>query len=256
MDCQVARETLDAARPDRSDWDAPELRAAAGHVETCDECSAAVARQQEWDARLAEAFAAVEIPVDLRSRLRAAVAAASAESAPRPATEVRPDSRLRWLWFAVPAAVLLAVMGWQFRSRTTVALPLAEIYSQVDARLLSVEFASLPAFDGGFDSNPADPVWRDAVAAGSAKGLSLDAAPGDDAAAYRFAEGRVTGWLLVLPKSQVLAPPQETVPVHANFQYGVHSRVAWTAGESVYVCVLDAGVSPHEMLRAFYGTTA
>ncbi|MFV0441943.1 MAG: hypothetical protein ACK5Q5_00070 [Planctomycetaceae bacterium] len=259
MDCRQALTLLEAGRPDRSDWDAPELDAAAQHVDHCEDCQTVLANREQWDALLTEAFQSVAIPAGLTDRLLAAVELSPASVTAPAAPAVLPRRSRRWFGWITAAVALIAVglVSWRMGSGGMPSIALADLYQQVDQQLLEATSSEQQRpFSGDFNSLPSDPIWREAVAGRSPVGLDFDGQPGSEAAAYRFTAGRLAGWLIVLPRERVHSPPVEEIPVHANFQYGAHPRVAWTTGEMVYVCVLDSGHSLDDLRRTFYGSAA
>lgn len=260
MDCQHARETLDAARPDRSDWDAPELRSAVEHLDRCDECQEVVEYRRQFDRRIEVAMREVTVPAGLQERLLAAVASEGAVQPASGPTDVRPTRRARWMWtLASAATILIAVAGWFLRGPTAVSIPLDQLFVQLEAALpndAADSDATAPdLFDQRFDATPGDPAWQEAIAGTEPRGIDLDGVAGDDAALYSFRERRVSGWLVVLPRDRVASPPNATQPSHAFQRYGPRPQVAWSSGDHVYVCVLERG-TVDDLLRQFYGVAA
>lgn len=259
MDCQHARQTLDASRPRRRDWNEPELRVAAAHVADCESCRERLAERDQFDAAVTAAMQRVMPPAGLQERLLAALAADQAVVIP--ASQVPPLHRRRWRRWAVVCAslLLLVVAGWRLAATGPRPLAMEEVFTTLSARAGEWHTASpVPGpvgFDGGFDAPLPDAVWRDAVGGAAVGGLDLDDRPGHDAAVYRFTAGRIAGVLVVLPRRHVLDPPAETVPRRTNSRYLPQPQVAWTVGEYVYVCVLERG-SLEELQRQFYGGAA
>lgn len=265
MDCQHARQTLDASRPRRRDWSEPELRAAAAHATDCESCRILLAERERFDDALAKVLQDVEVPSGLQERLLAALAADRARVIPAP--HVPPLHRRRWWrWAAVCASLCLLVFaGWWWAVSSPKPLSMEDVFATLSARALewqittatstAVAPAGPHAFDGSFEVSLPDTVWRDAVGTSSAGGLDLDGRPGHEAACYRFAAGRVAGVLVILPRSRVLDPPSETVPRRNNSRYLPQPQVAWSVGEYVYVCVLERGTL-EDLQHQFYGGAA
>lgn len=282
-DCQQARTALDASRPERQDWREPELRTAAAHVADCPGCQEALAQRDRLDLEIGRLLARVEVPVDLESRLLAALgavesgptaigetplaadevspAAIDSTAAKRAGTDGAPVSRTksgrRWRSWAVVAAAMLVAFGigwWRFPAGQLLSMDLvsAELSTLVPGN--AAGGGSVP-FDGGFDAQVTDGVWQEAIGRSAPRGLNLDGQPGHDAAAYRFASGRVSGWLVVLPRARVIDPPAAAAPLRSQARYLPQPEVAWTSGDQVYLCVLDRG-SLDDLLREMYGGTA
>ena len=260
IDCQHARQMLDAARPDRSDWDAPEQREAVAHVEECSQCGALLSARDRFDGRVAEAMQDLPIPDGLKDRLLAAIESDSDPDALSDRVAAPRSKRSGWVWITTTAAaIMIALGGWYLRGPIATPVPLDELFTQLEASLPPASAAEADdvrdEFDQWFDATPADPVWRDAVAIASPLGLDLDGNAGDEAAAFRFDARRVSGWLVVLPREQVESPPDAAQPSHAYQRYGPRTQVAWSRGDHVYVCVLERGTM-NDLLREFYGGVA
>lgn len=259
MDCQLALTTLDAGRPDRSDWDAPELRAAAAHVAQCAGCQAELSDRAAGDVWLTEVFGGVEIPAGLQQRLLQALSAEQVGSQPSvgPRTISRPLRRW-WLGSCVAAGLVL-LTGWWLSGTATSPLSLQEVYAQLLSTLPRGGEADVTAtpvsIDPELDLSAADPVWGEVVAGSMARPLDLDGRPGAEAAAYRFGTRRTAGWLIVLPRSRVADAPEVNVPMHAHFSYGPRPHVAWSTPTQVYVCILDRGTLD-DLRRDVYGYAA
>jgi hypothetical protein len=254
MDCQHARELLDASRPGRADWNEVELQAAAGHVEHCRDCADVVAARDRFDARLRSAMQSVEVPAGFKPRLldvlaqvRPAVAAATAE--PR---------RIHRRWLAAAVLSLLAVAAmWTFLGRPPESVALHRVYESLDTwiPLAIADSGATREFDGGFNADVGDAAWQ-VVLKGPPRGIDVDDVPGHDAAAYPFDAGRgLTGWLVVLPRERVSDPPAGSVPNRSAARFAPRPQVAWTADDQVYVCVLTHG-SLDGLLREMYGSAA
>lgn len=275
-DCQQARIALDASRPGQQDWREPELRAAAAHVAACPACHATLGERDRLDLEIGRVLTQVEVPVDLESRLLASLGAAASDAAasgaaasgtaePGPvllpsagaddATTSRSRSWRRWRsWAVVAAAMLVAFgIGW-WRHPLGQPLSLETVSAQLTALEPGAGNTGVP-FDGGFDADVNDAVWQEAIGRAAPQGLDLDGRPGHDAAAYRFASGRVSGWLVVLPRSRIIDPPAASAPLRSQARYLPQPEVAWSSGEQVYLCVLDRG-SLDDLLREMYGGTA
>ncbi len=259
MDCQFARWMLDAGRPDRSDWHAPELRAANQHVQSCRACQSALRQSQQWDEQLAGTLADIELPAGLEQRLLDNLSTTPVPAGPLPSG--LPAGRRSARWFLTAAAVMLLLFGgWGVQQALLPRMSLEEVFARLEEEFPAGE--SLPpgtSFVGFIeqpllDVAPTDPVWGAVMAGGNARGLDLDGHPGAEAAVYRFRQRRVSGWLVVLPRSQVSNPPAVTWPLHALHGTGPRPQVAWSTGSHVYVCVLERGTLD-ELHRAFYGAT-
>lgn len=252
MDCQHARQLIDAAG---RGGETPELRAAVEHLDDCAACGEVTTARERFDARVSAAMADVPIPMGLQQRLLTALAAQS----PLPAPAALPASAGRH-WprrLMLIAATLLMLLGWYWQRPQALPLPLDELYTQLDRALFPVDGVSAAAepFDASFNAAPPDAEWRDAIARSAPQGVDLDPRPGHDAAAYRFAAGRVSGWLLVLPRDRVANPPVAALPTHDHLRYGPRPQVAWSSDEYVYICVLERGTLD-DLRRQFYGSAA
>lgn len=256
MDCQHARQLLDASRPRRRDWSEPELRVAAAHATLCESCRGWLAERDRFDDAVAATVQRVMTPAGLQERLLAALAADRSLALPSPPVPLL-RRRQWWRWTAVCASLLLlAFVGWRLAATGHKPLAMEDVFTTLSARAGEWQtenpVPALVEFDGGFDAPLPDAVWRDAVGTAIAGGLDLDGRPGHDAAVYRFAAARITGVLVILPRSRVLDPPSETVPRRNNSRYLPQPQVAWSVGECVYICVLERG-SLEDLQRQFYG---
>lgn len=259
MDCRTARELLEASRPERRDWQEPELRAAADHASHCAACSRSIEVREVVDRRIATVMRDVTIPAGFAERLVQAL-----EPGPATALPSRPQRSRRAALRAVgglAASLLLLAGGWWIWFGRTSSLSLQEVYASLNAQFPQnqrIDLARLQPFDGSFSPDVDDLIWQDVIGGAAPLGLDLDGRPGDDAAAYRFVAGRtggIAGVLLVLDAAAIADPPTESVPTTQYSRYNPRPQVAWRKGKHVYICVLERGTLDG-LKRELYGGTA
>jgi hypothetical protein len=71
MDCKTARLLLDFARPQTRELEPEEAGALESHLDRCADCHGLARLERGLDERLSKAMRQVEVPADLRDRLRA-----------------------------------------------------------------------------------------------------------------------------------------------------------------------------------------
>jgi len=111
MRCHEARQLLEVCRPGAPELNDSELAEAVAHLEDCPACLAAFRAQERADELIGQAMSQVPIPPGLRERVRAELAAASAQSAGR-------GSRRRWLATVAAVAASVAFLLWLWPGRT------------------------------------------------------------------------------------------------------------------------------------------
>lgn len=266
MDCRTVQELLDVSRESRQDWDEPELREAARHVETCDSCCEVLAARDQFDRQLRRAMSQVAVPSGLLERLveqcqvelkphgESTPAERIAVDLPTPAVSINPHKssrsrRLRWVSLGIAASLLCTVGVWSWLQPSTstlsmeqATLTLANRLMSDPARAIPRDMSSLAAFDNSFDAQVHDLLWTDAVSS-DVRGLDLDDRPGQEGAVYQFQlrGGRLAGLLVVIPRSALADPPGDDAPTRGNVRYNPVQQVAWTRGEQVYVCLMTRG---------------
>lgn len=257
MDCRLAREQLDVARPGSADGDNPELQLAFAHLEVCGSCAELFRFRRAFDGKVGAVVRDVDVPPDFKLQVARAVGAAS----PRPASDQgfagRAPSRRAALLAGCAAALLIAA-GWTwFASRAAPApLTAAEVLAWWRAQLgpdSALDLQSLPAFDGGFDPAPGDGRWS-RLAAASPRGADLDGDGADDAAVYLFRGG----FLVVMPPDRVSDPPSAASALAATRHYAPVPHVAWTAGHRVHLCFVPGGTPAQleQLLRTLHAAAA
>lgn len=260
MDCQSARSMLDASRPDRRDWQEPELREAAQHALNCGPCEGVLSERDIFDRRLSATMADVAIPAGLKEWLLQTLAAKPI--VPPVAIEVPPRFRLsRRAWLVMAGTLIVALLGgWAYWFLGRGGVTLNEVYADINSRFpLTRERISLEhlrPFNGRFDATITDPRWIDAVTS-EPVGLNLFSLWGHDAAIYRFAVGRsrsLSGLLILMDAHAIEDPPTSPVPTRRHSRYDPRPQVTWRHGDQVYVCILERGTLD-EVLRAMYGGT-
>ncbi len=287
MDCQTALELLEIVRPDSGDLTEPELKSASAHVETCSNCESIFRSRQELDRAIGKVVRDIAVPVDLKSRIQDALAAAAVEpdvelatamptvdadsavdveESPnsQPAFVSKPLHRRAWFRVAVTSAcVMFGVIVWrQWPQPSTIALN--DLREQTIEKLSDV--AALPAFDDGFVAAvPFD--WQELRLLQfepTVKGYDAVSNPKHLGAIHSFTLLRsrrpsVNGFLLAVPKSLV-----KTLPAAKNFGsakvvYPKSRRfatAAWTEGDLVYICFVRGGADEIDVLKRAVEITA
>ena len=280
MDCRTALEILEAARPDSSDRDEPEVASASAHVETCPECEDRFVARQRFDRNLGCLMRDVAPPDGWKARLLASLdaaeiglheAAAGSGTASEPLgpesnqgpmmAAAQPDRqasaarRARLLAAASLALGLLMAVTWIVAHTVgTAGWTLAEL--RHDARAAYQQFEQLPRFEGTFEPELPEFGWqtsRSIHISQPPRGFPPGAAP-HAAAVYFFtvqgARGRpVQGILLVTPRRLVADPPESSHFDAQGIGSGPYSAVAWTERDLVYVCVVEGGGNSLELLQ-------
>lgn len=247
MDCEHAREQLDAARPDVPEREASELRAAFEHLDGCPACAEVYEFRRAFDRRMRTVVRQVEVPSDLQTRLMSLVSASSEPARPSTidaaATNVQPASRTsrRAMLLATSAATLLIAAGWTWVVNHQPPTPLLSetVLNWWQERLTdSAGFSidSLPEFNGPFEPIVADGRWQSRVT-GAPRGVDFDDDGRQDGAVFPI-QG---GFLVVLPPGRVSDPPSATSAVSAISRYAPAPHVAWTQGGSMHICYLPGG---------------
>lgn len=242
MDCKLARERLDAARPDAQDREDVELLDAFAHLDDCPACADAVEFRRSFDRRLGAILRAVDIPADLKSRLVASLPAENTALRPDEASRPRPTRRRAFLAAASAAALLLVVGGvWWAGRRPPAPLTAETVLDWCRTELAdrpTSGAAALDEFDGAFDATIADGRWTSVLQDRAPRGADLDGDGRHDAAVYVLGNG---GYLVVLPPNRVNDPPAAGSAKTAPAQYSPAPHVAWTLDQQMYVCVLPDG---------------
>jgi hypothetical protein len=250
MNCHESRTILDSAAPQWRDAAEPNVRDAASHAQSCAECSSWLQAVDGFDRWVAPAFRGVPVPEGLRDRLLQSLVTAPAAAQVQPAAKSR---RTLLIWTSIAAALLIGagLMVFTQNPATTPELTLAAACEKLDAER---PFTSLKAFDGSFA--PKLPARWGRWVTGSAMGVDIDAAAGHDAAIYRFAAGKYTGYLVVIAPGRVSDPPEISIPHASQYDYD-SQRVSWTSDNQVVVCYLDAdGPRMEDFLRELYPQSA
>jgi hypothetical protein len=237
MDCGLAREQLNVARPDSGDREDPALEEAFAHVDGCPACAEVVEFRREFDRHFGRALRDVPVPSGLKERLLAAVEL-SVQPAPE---EDRPSrrSRRKVLLATISAAALLIAAGaaWLFTHDVPVPLAMEEVRAWWSSRLERGEpVAELPAFDGSFDPTIQDGRWASLIKA-QPLGADIDGDGRHDAAVYQF----TTGFLVVMAPGRVSDAPDAGSAVSAPPSYRPAPNVAWTLDGQVYLCYVEQG---------------
>lgn len=242
MDCELAREQLEAARPDVPERDDEALRSAYEHLDECPACAEVLAFRRLFDRRMRAVVRDVPVPADLRSRLSIAVAALDAPVRPAAAdasvAPLPPDRRAarRAFLLATSAAGLLAAAGatWFVTNRPPAPLMAASVldwWQQQLSQSCGFQLESLPEFNGRFEPTVADGRWQSRLI-GPPRGADIDQDGQVDAAVFAIREG----FLVVLPPGRVSDPPSATSAATAPRSYAPAPHVAWTQGGSMHLC--------------------
>jgi hypothetical protein len=246
MDCEHAREQLEAARPDSPEREDSELRAAFAHLDECRACAEVYNFRRAFDRRVRTVVRQVDVPSDLQSRLLTALA--TIESA-RPSTTVGGESAARTgsrtsrraFLLATSAASLLIAAGWTWLVNHQPPAPLSastvlDWWQQRLSGESKFDIASLPECQ--FELKLTDGRWESRVQ-GLPRGVDFDEDGRQDCAVFPMANG----FLVVLPPGRVSDPPSATSPVTATPGYAPAPHVAWTQGGSMHICYLPGGSS-------------
>lgn len=264
MDCRTALTILEVVRPDSGDLAEPELAAAVEHLSGCQRCAEAFRKRQSVDRRIGQWMRNVHVPADLEGRLLDMLEPAT-DALPAAAPAGPPHQQLMrrsWLGYSVAASILLllGLGGWGFVWLTTPTLTLANLYSEL-AKI--GDWNELPVFDGEelLRSLP-DSSWESGIvwfADQEPRGLPRNAAR--HAAALRTFEAqptrhqRTAGLLLVLLRSSIATPPEESAGIPEGPVEYIEAAgrrftiVAWSSGEFVFVCGVDGGADDLDQLQ-------
>ena len=237
MDCGLAREQLDVARPDSADRETAELEAAFAHVDACPECAEVVEFRREFDRRTGAVMRDVPVPAGLKERLLAAAELTASPSQIAP--PARSYNRRKLLLATSSAAALLIAAGvmWLVGGGAPDPLAMNDV-RQFWARQLAEDatLASLPAFDGSFDAAIPDLRWASNLPV-EPLGADIDGDGRHDAAVYRFE----TGFLVVIQPNRVADAPAADSPFAAERSYAPVLHVAWTDAGQVHLCFVRTG---------------
>jgi hypothetical protein len=241
MDCGLAREQLDAARPDSGDREDSALEAAFAHVDACPACAEVVEFRREFDRQVSRVVRDVSIPDGLRERLLAA-GERSVQPLAAPANKSPTHRGRRKVLVAVTsAAVLLLAAGgaWLFTHDGPAPLAMSKVQDYWSSHIESgATLASLPAFDGSFDATIQDGRWASSMSA-PPLGADIDGDGRHDAAVYAFPSG--SGFLVVVEPGRVNDVPQAASALSAQKSYRPVPNVAWTLDGQVYLCYVEQG---------------
>lgn len=258
MNCDSARDLLSAFPPDVGVSDQPAQASALQHLELCADCQAFLEARRSFesdpaDRELSRAMRNVAVPVDLKSRLLAQLAAntpvtsatttaIAAESVPATVTPAVPTAKRSWNrrgLLAAAALVLLSLGGgwWFFHVNQKVALTVAqlvELSHQAPA-------ASSVVFQGTFQ--PALPVNEIRIPSVPPGMFSLQYQGREIGAMLpfqTFTRPPLKAVLIVIDLQQVLVRDLDSVGgsfIAGGTTYPNHiaTRV-WRVGENMYVC--------------------
>jgi hypothetical protein len=237
MDCGLAREQLEGARPDSGDREDPALEAAFAHVDACPACAEVVEFRREFDRHAGRVIRDVSVPAGLKERLLAATEL-SAQPAPADAPPTRPSRRKVLIATTSAAALLIAAgVAWVIGHGTPAALAMADLQAYWSSHIeRGADVDDLPAFDGSFDPQIQDGRWASLITA-QPGGADIDNDGRHDAAVYKFQ----TGFLVVMQPERVLNAPQAGSAVSAQPGYRPVANVAWTLDGQVYLCYVMEG---------------
>lgn len=262
MDCELAREQLDAARPDVPERDDAELRSAFAHLEACPACAELYAFRRSFDRRVRTVIGEVAVPAGLSSRLLAAVEALDAPVHPAAANLDVPEQPLdrratrRAFLLATSAAGLLVAAGatWFVTHRPPVPLLAGSVLNWWQQQLSApggFQLESLEEFDGQFEEVAVDGRWQSRLI-GPPRGADIDHDGRHDAAVFAIRDG----FLVVFPAGRVSDPPSVTSAASADRSYAPAPHVAWTQGDCMHICFMPGASSAqferllHEVSRA------
>lgn len=264
MNCHDALLQFDAARPDGSDWNDPELHDARQHLDICPNCSLAVAQRHAWDLALLNTTANTSVtpPNGLASRLLEALD--SHTSTETEATVANPEKgnhgsvRRRWVNVAVAVGLLAGIgLAWRSNLVTTKPLTVEQIRNWPDAQFETVDdFEALAALPEWIESQGGaplptgwDPLWLRRPARGWPDRDSVAVM------AFRVPltqRDSVSGLLLAVPIDEVAEAPVVNHVTTARPRYsksGRFSTTSWTdtASGTVFICLVAPG--QYERLR-------
>lgn len=219
------------------------------------EPSAAPPRDR-WDQALGAAMRDVPVPADLKQRILSRLEPAVALQVEEVAGSVRRRSRLaRRSVQSAGLALLVLGAAWLAGWLTPAARPTLAVTDLLSA---SWDVAALPAYAGS--TTPAWPDGWKSVAGLKLQGWKAGPLPGrTDGAAiavagfefrHRQGAGKVHGELLLAPRGWVSQPPAAMNMQQGEIRYhGPNGFVAWTEGETVYVCLLHSDPGALDVLR-------
>jgi hypothetical protein len=258
MDCELARECLDVARPDARDREDAELLAAFAHLDECPACAEAVEFRRMFDRQVGAKVRAVDVPADLQSRLIAALSAADPAVRTDDPTRALRSRRRAFLAAASAAALLFAAVGtWWVTQRQPAPLAAAAVLDWCRTTLAGdagTASAALAEFDGSFDAAVGDGRWASQLARQAPQGADVDGDGDHDAAVYAIRGG----FLVILPPGRVVDPPAAGSAGNAQRQYSPAPHVAWTFNQQMWVCILPGGSDRQldALLNRVYGSAA
>ena len=264
MNCQLALQRLDAARPDGSDWDQPELQEARQHLDSCSNCNRTLAQRQAWDLAFQNTAAntAAAPPDRLAERILESLKTHTptqpeiAQSVP--AQWWRRPVRLRWLSMAVAALLLVGVgLDWYWNREPTGPLTIDMIRDWPDAQFQGVDdfeaLAALPEWIETSGRTPLPSGWNPAWMRGPARGWSDRGSVAVMAFQVPLTRSdSVNGLLLAVPIDQMAQLPGVGSANTARPKYSKSGRfitTAWTdkASGTVFICLVARG--QHKRLR-------
>lgn len=258
MDCELAREQLDAARPDTGDREDSALEAAFAHADACPACAEVVEFRREFDRQAGRVIRDVPVPAGLKERLLAAAeisAQPSVVRAPADQRSARYSRRKVFVAVTSAAALLLAAAGtWLFTHDAPAPLAMSDVQAFWASRIEhGAALADLPEFDGSFDPAIQDGRWSGAISA-SPLGADMDDDGRHDAAVYAFR----TGFLVIMQPGRVTGPPEAGSALSAQRSYRPVPNVAWTLDGQVYLCYVEQGGPPalEQVLSHIYDAQA
>lgn len=237
MNCDVAQTTIHGYFD--GELDAVRASEFERHLETCQECLAALEAQESLRSGLRNSGLYERAPVSLRKKVRS-----NLSGTPGTAT-VTHDLRASWGWFAIAASILvLALIGWRVlpgvRENSDQAMLASEI---VDAHLRSLQLSHLtdvastdqhtvkPWFDGKLDFSP--PV-RDFAAQGfPLMGGRIDVLHGRSVAVLVYGRRKHVINVFIWPAAERSAAPR----VGTNLGY---HWIEWRSGGMALYAVSDA----------------
>ena len=260
MNCHDALQQLDSARPDGSDWDAPELRDARRHLDNCHGCTTVMAQRHAWDRAFLETAAnlAAAPPDGLETKIHASLRSHAPGHQPD-VTTIAPEptsqrnTRHQWLKGLVALVLLIGIgLSWQSRLAETESLTVEQLRNWPDARQFESvdDFEALAALPEWIESQggppvPAgwDPAWMRRPARGWPSRNTIAVT------AFRVPLARkdsVSGLLLAVPIHDVAQVPTAHHATGSRPRYsrsGRFSTTAWTdnASGTVFVCLVAPG---------------
>lgn len=261
MECRAVQRLLDSCRPSGEDLSAPELSAAAAHLEHCPACVERFHSVQALDTRVAELMQSVATPAGLCDRIF--------DRLDRTARRARRRHfAVRLAGAAIAASALLAVIfaPWPKSPAPVVVEPrlVGELVLNADAVLDAMIAAGAIA--------PIDVPDAGGIASISGRELNLPrpiSLPREFSfegrisvarvmfaerpiAVFRFDHPALAGTndtdLFVLPHRQILIPILDEGPIIVGTPTRNPTIVVWTEGDTTYVAVLK-GWLPKEWER-------